>query len=266
MTTIRPVPAYWKQSRAFKVKRKGSRPQPQVVGGAVSIKAGLFRSQAGRTKQHFASSEADLKSIRAFTDESIPESLSTASKADKPISSHPSNQKVPSRANSYPSVSRRTLDNATQRPTRRATIGSGSLTGEEIFAVYDDILTDPRAASEITFFMDYKRGLGCTYQNPIDLFITDSDVNTVPMLGAQKIRDCCSTASLDGLVTDLATLIGQANDLRRAAWIDDRTESPDPSRSHREYKNPMTASELYSAMRLKRSGDDSLPDANRRLM
>jgi hypothetical protein len=87
--------------------------------------------------------------------------------------------------------------------------------------------------------------------------------NTTSPFEVEVIEEFCRGESLGDLVSGIGTA-GH----RKAAWLDDRGGSPDPTRSGhvRRYDNPMTATGLYRALKKPRFNHAGSPDAERRLI
>ncbi|KAF2182121.1 hypothetical protein K469DRAFT_245084 [Zopfia rhizophila CBS 207.26] len=92
-------------------------------------------------------------------------------------------------------------------------------------------------------------------------FLQDSE-DSAPSCIVEEVTQFCQAARL----TDLKSGMGPAGQ-RRVAWLDDRSFSSLESRgSVREYKDRLTATELYQHLKVLRFDNPDRPDAERRLI
>ncbi|OCK74043.1 hypothetical protein K432DRAFT_311503 [Lepidopterella palustris CBS 459.81] len=108
--------------------------------------------------------------------------------------------------------------------------------------------------------LEWKRGNDADGDD-IRLFVQDFE-DSVPSCIVEEVTQFCQDARLEDLISGTGTA-GQ----RRVAWLDDRSfSSLMSSGSIREYKNRLTATELYHHLKVKRFGNPDMPDAERRLV
>lgn len=98
---------------------------------------------------------------------------------------------------------------------------------------------------ESRFYVEERRGLGGDADD-LNIFLQEfEELRRGPSYLIEEFQEFCQGACLD----DLKLGVGPAGE-RRAAWVDDRKWSPEPSREFvREYENPLTATDLFGILK-----------------
>ncbi|KAH8797591.1 hypothetical protein F5882DRAFT_287248 [Hyaloscypha sp. PMI_1271] len=109
-------------------------------------------------------------------------------------------------------------------------------------------------------FVDCARSIGA-FRDTLEIFLQDYEDSSLDDK-VEDVRDFCKVASLEELEAGRG-----ASGQQQTAWLDDRScPTTDGIPGTREYKNPLTATQLYNHLSLPRFDLADMPDADRRLI